>query len=144
MKIQAIMAVDEKGGIGFQNKLLKHNSQDLAFFSGLTQGKVCLVGHNTLKTLPKLVNRVIVEDVKGLSPTQMFHTLRNSDKQIVVIGGSKTYEKYSFYIEELYITTHKNFVAEECDTYVNLNSFDHLTNRVTILETKDIKVEVWK
>ena len=144
MKIQAIMAVDEKGGIGFQNKLLKHNSQDLAFFSGFTQGKVCIAGFNTFETLPKLVNREVIVDTKYLSPTETLFQLRGENKQIVVIGGAKTYERYSELIEELYITTHKNFVAEECDTYVNLNSFDHLTNRATILETKDIKVEVWK
>ena len=138
------MAVDEKGGIGFQNKLLKHNSQDLAFFSGLTQGKICLVGHNTLKTLPNLVNRVIVEDDRDLTAQGMFLSLAYSESDIVIIGGAKTYEKYASLTSELYITTHKNFVAEECDTYVNLNSFDHLVNRVTILENKDIKIEVWK
>lgn len=143
MKIQAIMAVDEKGGIGYRNGLLKHNKQDLAFFSGFTQGKTCIVGYNTIETLPVLANRKVTVDNINLSPTQMFHSLRKCSSDIVIIGGAKTYEKYSFYVEELYITTFKDFVADKCDTYINLNSFKHLTKHATILENKDIKVEVW-
>ena len=48
----AIVAVDEKWGIGRDNALLFHLSADLKHFRALTEGKTVLMGRKTLESLP--------------------------------------------------------------------------------------------
>ena len=48
----AIVAVDEKWGIGRDNALLFHLSADLKRFKELTSGHTVLMGRRTLQSLP--------------------------------------------------------------------------------------------
>lgn len=142
-KVQAIVATSPTGCIGVGKDLIYHNKQDLAFFSGFTQGKACLVGHNTLETLPPLKGREVVKDTR-----HQIELLKGlvEGKQTVVIGGGKTYRKYAKQIEELYVTEF-NLVHEKELTssgkdlvYFNLKDFSHLDKKEVVMRTKDFFV----
>lgn len=104
MKVSAIVAVASDGSIGYTNgDLIFRNKEDMMFFSGFTQGKVCIVGHNTYITLPSLSNRVIIKDAReGVRDLKWLS--RYEGKDVVVIGGAATYKKYAPQTEELFIT----------------------------------------
>ena len=46
------VAVSSNWGIGYKNELLFRISEDLRHFRALTEGKIIVMGHNTLKSLP--------------------------------------------------------------------------------------------
>ena len=48
----AIVAVDERWGIGRDNRLLFHLPADLKHFKTLTSGHTVLMGRKTLQSLP--------------------------------------------------------------------------------------------
>ena len=61
--IRAIVAVDEKWGIGKNNGLLFSLPEDMKFFRQTTSGKTVVMGYNTLLSFPggkPLKNRVNV------------------------------------------------------------------------------------
>lgn len=142
-KVQAIVATSPTGCIGVGKDLIYHNKQDLAFFSGFTQGKACLVGHNTLETLPHLKGREVVKDTR-----HQIELLKGlvKGKQTVVIGGGKTYRKYAKQIEELCVTEfnlvhEKELTSSEKDlVYFNLKDFSHLDKKEVVMRTKDFFV----
>ena len=50
--MNAIACVDLNWGLGKDNKLLYHISEDMEFFKGKTKGKVVIYGNSTLKSFP--------------------------------------------------------------------------------------------
>ena len=110
-----IIAVNNKGYIGKDNKLMWHSSEDLKHFKAMSKDKVMLVGHNTYQELPGVVKkRMIIVDGRG-EPFE--NTLRLNDdiipvldgqprnaKHVICIGGKKTYEKYCHLFTELHIS----------------------------------------
>lgn len=142
-KVSAIVCVSPAGGIGDSDgNLLYKNTADMAFFVGYTLGKICLVGHNTLTTLPKKMNnRVIVldsgevKDLKWLS--------RNDGKDVVVIGGSKTYTKYANQVDELYITTMFEDSKREATTFFDMRTYSHLKDKGVVFKNKDFQIKRW-
>ena len=91
--MKAIIAVNNLGYIGLNNKLLWSSSGDLSHFVKLTMGQKLLVGYNTSLELPPLKNRTILID--------------NRDELLGAdwcIGGKKTYEKYAHLFTELHIS----------------------------------------
>ncbi len=92
--MKSIIAVNNLGYIGLNNKLLWKSSQDMSHFIKMTINQRLLVGYNTAQDLPKLINRTIIID--------------NRDELITdvdwCIGGKKTYEKYAPHFTELHIS----------------------------------------
>jgi dihydrofolate reductase len=92
--MKSIIAVNNLGYIGLNNKLLWKSSQDMSHFIRMTINQRLLVGYNTSQDLPKLINRTIIID--------------NRDELITdvdwCIGGKKTYEKYAPHFTELHIS----------------------------------------
>ena len=93
--MKAIIAVNNLGYIGKDNKLLWRNKQDLQHFKKLTLNQTCLVGWRTYQELPPLKDRTIVVDKRNEFII---------DGIDWVIGGKNTYEKYAPYIKELHIS----------------------------------------
>jgi dihydrofolate reductase len=91
--MKGIIAVNNLGYIGLNNKLLWKSSGDLSHFVKLTMGQRLLVGYNTYSELPPLRNRTIIVDTR--------EDILESDW---CIGGKKTYEKYSHLFTELHIS----------------------------------------
>lgn len=142
--IQATVAVSPSFAIGYGDKLLYTDSRDLSFFSGFTQGKTCIVGHNTLQTLPTLRGRNVVEDSRDTFPLVCL----NPHQQKVVIGGGKTYTKYAPQVDELYLTQFlytseaEKVVDKDYLVYFDMAAYSHLTKREQVL--KNDKFVVYK
>ena len=116
--IRAIVAVDEKWGIGKNNDLLFHLPADMKFFRETTLGKVVIMGSNTLKSfpggkpLPKRTNIVLYpggekrdDCVIVESLDEMRETLRKYEKEdIYVIGGAMFYRTMLPYCGEALVT----------------------------------------
>jgi dihydrofolate reductase len=96
--VKAIVAVNNLGFIGLDDKLLWKNKKDLIHFKNLTDGSKLLVGYNTAQSLPKLSNRtLIVYDRMNLSPLVYYEA-------DWCIGGKKTYEIFCDSFTELHIS----------------------------------------
>ena len=118
--MKAIVAVDEKWGIGKNNDLLFSIPEDMKFFRQTTLNKVVVMGSNTLKSFPNgapLKNRVNIV----LSTTvnrddcivvRSLEELKNKIKEyepseVFLIGGAKLYGTMIDYCDEAYITKGK-------------------------------------
>ena len=153
MKI--IVAACKNMGIGFQNKLPWHLTNDLVKFKNLTIGhgnNAIIMGKNTWKSLPKqpLPNRfncvlsssLNVEDKN----TKVFNNVDNLidfTKQkkfddVWVIGGEQIYNLFleKDIVDSIYLTKiHKNYT---CDTYFKYPSTFQITNSSRMMASKDI------
>ncbi len=92
--MKSIIAVNNLGYIGLNNKLLWKSSQDMSHFIKMTINQRLLVGYNTAQDLPKLINRTIIIDDRDELITDVDWC----------IGGKKTYEKYAPHFTELHIS----------------------------------------
>lgn len=95
--MKGIIAVNNLGFIGYDNKLLWLNKEDLKHFKKLTEYSICLVGFTTNTGLPKLKNREIVVDDRN-------NINQKYDEIDWCIGGKKTYEKFCHLFTELHIS----------------------------------------
>ena len=96
--MKAIVAVNNLGFIGLDDKLLWHNKEDLRHFKQMTYGSRLLVGYRTAMSLPLLSNReLIIFDRREYSPTHYYECEW-------CIGGKKTYEKFCDVFTELHIS----------------------------------------
>jgi dihydrofolate reductase len=142
-KVSAIVCVSPSGGIGdAEGKLLYYNTNDLAFFSGFTQGKVLIVGYNTARTLPKLANRCVLEDFRDVE-FDLCWIARSNQSDVVVIGGSATYTKYAPQIEELYVTRMKEESSKEATAFFDIEDFKHLKSKSVVYKNNEFQIERW-
>ena len=92
--MNGIIAVNNLGYIGLDNKLLWRSPDDLKHFVELTKNYKLIVGFNTHKELPLLKNRTVIVDERN-----------NFNLDVDwCIGGKKTYEKYCPFFDELHIS----------------------------------------
>ena len=114
--IRAIVAVDEKWGIGKKNDLLFRLPADMKYFREKTLGKTVCMGYNTLlsfpngKPLPDRKNIVICpegvkrDDVAVVFNMQDMLAEIKKEKDVFVIGGAMFYRTMLPYCEEVYVT----------------------------------------
>lgn len=116
--MKAIVAVDNKWGIGKNNSLLFSLPADMAFFRQTTTGKVIVMGANTLKSFPggkPLKNRVNVVLSTTLGKIEGAVTVRNleelkkelskySPDDVYIIGGAKVYKTMLPFCSEALVT----------------------------------------
>lgn len=125
-----IVAVDEKHGIGKDNKLLFTFEEDLKRFKQITSGHNIVMGRNTFLSLPKgaLPNRknIVVSDqldesfvgATTVDSLQAAIDACDMDKDVFIIGGASIYRQMFPYTDELYMTLiDKTF---EADTFFPL------------------------
>ena len=113
----AIVAVDEKWGIGRKNSLLFSVPEDMKFFRQTTTGKVIIVGRKTLESFPgskPLKNRVNVVlsssaefdgavCVKNIG--ELFSEIKKyNDDEVFVCGGASVYKILLPYCEKAFVT----------------------------------------
>ena len=131
--IAAVVAVDENWGIGSNNELLAHISEDLKNFKKLTKNNVVIMGRKTYESLPNkpLPNRVNVvissknhtlED-KGIIFVSMDYIKTflgtqssNALADCFIIGGGMIYKELLPYCEKVYVTK-IHHAYENVDTY---------------------------
>ena len=115
--IRAIVAVDEKWGIGKKNGLLFDLPLDMKFFRETTSGKTVCMGYNTLLSFPNgkpLKNRknivICPEGVTGdgfiavHDMPEMLETIGKEDGDVYVIGGAYFYKSMLPYCDEVFVT----------------------------------------
>lgn len=111
--IEAIVAMDDQGGVGFEGQLpWPHNPEDLKWFQQITKGKVCIVGYNTSLKLPKLPGRSVVVMDRMETPEDIISIYPS----LVVIGGPATYKQWQQYIDRFYISRIRG--EYEADTHL--------------------------
>ena len=154
MNIQLIWAQDLKGGIGINNKLPWHISEDLQNFKSLTVNSTIIMGRKTwdslkVKPLPNRRNIVMSSNViKDIECYSSIDTLLNEIKNlsnIFVIGGSEIYKLFYPKSKELHISfVDKNI--ETIDTFfpISINQIKKEFKKISYIElTKDTVYTKW-
>ncbi|MBM0046722.1 dihydrofolate reductase [Anaerococcus sp. mt242] len=130
MKI--ILAVDENWGIGKDNEMLFHIKKDLKHFKDITTKNIVIMGRNTYESmgqsLPDRENIILsknpdfkAENAKIFqNPDQVLNYIKDSKKEVFVIGGAKIVEIFLPYCNQAIITKIK--AKKDADTY--LHNFD--------------------
>ena len=122
----AIVAVDEKWGIGRDNGLLFRLSADLKRFRSLTEGHTVLMGRKTLqslpggKGLPRRRNVVLTGDKDFQAENaEIVHSAAEAvwvaGEDAWVIGGESVYRLFLPLCERVYIT--RIFAQKEADAF---------------------------
>ncbi len=114
MSLSIIVAVDNKWGIGKDNKLLAHLPNDLRWFKQNTLGHTVIMGRKTYqsigKALPGRKNIVLSRSLNNLPDAIVCHSLDEVLKTIsekdenFIIGGAQIYRLFLPLTEKLYIT----------------------------------------
>jgi dihydrofolate reductase len=135
--ISIIVAVSEDWGIGKDNELLWHISEDLKRFKRLTSGNTVIMGKKTWESLP----RRPLPDRKNIVLTDNpLETIENSvtayslddalskcrpDEEIFIIGGGRIYRQFLPIADRLYIThVHKKAPADIYFPEIDLNVWE--------------------
>lgn len=133
MSLIAMVATDEKFGIGKDGTIPWHCKQDFAVFKKQTLGKVIVMGRKTLESLPKgkplegrtnivLTRKMPENGVQGVVYATEIQSILDLAKEqdVVVIGGSEIYELFEPHYDEIHETSITgNF---DCDTFCKFES----------------------
>lgn len=148
--MNAIVLVDDMGGIGKDGILLYNVKKDMIFFRVMTMGMFVIVGRSTFEgfpgkePLPNRMNIILTRDKSYLSPYAIVaHSIDELDSIIsrwntddfFVIGGASIYEQLldkcdKVYINRLHVSCYKK---EEIDAF--FPDFDEVTT---------LKEDKWK
>lgn len=145
-----IVAVDKKWGIGNKGKLLVSIPRDKKLFRDETTGKVIIMGHNTLLSLPgsqPLAGRkniVLSRDkslsIKGAtvlnSVDACIDYLRKNnikDSDVFVIGGESVYNDFLPYCDVAHIT----YIDYEYEADRHFLNLDISNEWSLVLETEE-------
>jgi dihydrofolate reductase len=123
--IAIIVAVSDDWGIGKDNELLWHISEDLKRFKRITTGKTVIMGKKTweslpIRPLPERRNIVLTdvphEQIEGaITVYSIEEALAQClpDDEAFIIGGGSVYRQFMPLANRLYIThVHKNTPAD--------------------------------
>jgi dihydrofolate reductase len=114
--ISIIVAVSEDWGIGKDNELLWHISEDLKRFKRLTSGNTMIMGKRTWESLPRRplpgrMNIVLTDDPdETIKDAVTAYSLQDAldkcdkDKEIFIIGGGSIYRQFMPLADRLFIT----------------------------------------
>lgn len=99
--VLGIWAQDKNGLIGKNNKLPWKNAADMKFFKETIKGKIIVMGRTTSENVGNLPSKHRIV----FSKTTPEAVLSTTNEDLVVCGGSKTYDAFAPYYTHLYITT---------------------------------------
>ena len=153
--MKAIVAVDEKWGIGKNNDLLFSIPEDMKYFRQTTLNKTVVMGRKTLQSFPNgnpLKNRnnivlsrnyekdgaTVVKDLLELKA----ELLKYDKDDIFVIGGASIYELLLPYCESALVT--KVYADGNATAFFpNLDQIDgwEMVNESQIIETNGYKIK---
>ena len=145
-----IVAVDKKWGIGNKGKLLVSIPRDKKLFREETTGKVIIMGHNTLLSLPgsqPLAGRknIVLSRDKSLSikgatvlnsvDACIDHLRKNNikDSDVFVIGGESVYNYFLPYCDVAHIT----YIDYEYEADRHFLNLDISNEWSLVLETEE-------
>ena len=123
--ISIIVAVSEDWGIGKNNELLWHISEDLKRFKRLTSGNTVIMGKKTWESLPRRPlsgrkNIVLTDNPQeSIENSVTAYSLDDAlskcvhDEEVFIIGGGSIYRQFMPIADRLFIThVHKNAPAD--------------------------------
>lgn len=125
--VNIICALDEKSGIGKNNKLPWHLSEDLKRFKQITSGHTVIMGRKTFesigKPLPNRFNIVISSRLQNLDGeikdlifvSSLDEALEKAKGEVFIIGGGQVYADAITKADKLYLT--KVSGDFNCDTF---------------------------
>ena len=160
MTIKAILACDEKGGVGKDGTLpWPNNPKDLKWFKDNTTDNVIVMGSTTWNDphmpcpMPNRVNVVATTqdeeqfDCDGILKGDLaLATLRLQDlyleNDVWVLGGPKIIEQTLGVIEEFYISRIPG--DYDCDTFLPLEQIEERFELSWSEEHPEVTFEVWK
>jgi dihydrofolate reductase len=114
--ISIIVAVSEDLGIGKDNELLWHISEDLKRFKRLTTGNAVIMGKKTWESLPRKPlpgrknivltdnRQAVIENAVTAYSLQDAISKCSSEEEIFIIGGGSIYRQYMPLADRLFIT----------------------------------------
>jgi dihydrofolate reductase len=114
--ISIIVAVSEDWGIGKDNELLWHISEDLKRFKRLTSGNTVIMGKRTWESLPRRplpgrMNIVLTDNPdETIKDAVTAYSLQDAldkgekEKEIFIIGGGSIYRQFMPIADRLFIT----------------------------------------
>jgi dihydrofolate reductase len=118
MIVSLIVAMDEKGGIGKNNRLPWHLPSDLKRFKNLTMGHHLVMGRKTYETIGKpLPGRmmIVVTRKEGYflkdcivvnSVEEALHLAENNrETEVFIIGGGEIFQQAIDLADKIYLTT---------------------------------------
>lgn len=137
MSVNAILAIDDNLGLGYENDLpWPHNKTDMKWFRECTSGHVVVMGRKTWesfgnKPLPNRTN-VVISNSKpegkydrwfSGSVEMILKTLAEDYEKldIFVIGGANLYRQALPFCDKLYTTRIKG--VYKCDTFMYNDDF---------------------
>lgn len=157
-KVIAVACVDTNYGLGKDGRLLYKSTTDMAFFVGVTQGKLVVGGRKTMEGIKSLPNRGMVcltRDPSSIEDIAKYMMVTNSDgltdikelaeyleTDVVVIGGGQIYAKMSDHVDELYLTVlkiHPDDVMES-DTVFPIDCYNHLDKSEIIFDNDEMTI----
>ncbi|TDF94066.1 dihydrofolate reductase [Paenibacillus piri] len=129
MTISMIFAMDERRGIGIDNKIPWRLPEDMAFFRKTTNGHTVLMGRKTYesigKPLPKRHNVILTRD-SGFKADgcEVVHSVDEAlkryagvpDEELFIMGGAEVYSLFMPHADKLYITEIAH--SFEADTFM--------------------------
>jgi len=145
-----IVSVDKKWGIGNKGKLLVSIPRDLKLFREETIGKVIIMGHNTLLSLPGSQplsgreNIVLSKDknlkIKGATVLNSIDSCMEylkekniNDEDVFVIGGESIYRDFLPYCNIAHVT-YIDYEYEADRYFLNLDADNEW---IMVLETEE-------
>ena len=106
-----IAAVTVDGYIARHNLEVTSWSEDLHLFKEQTMGSPIIMGSNTYSTLStELEGRKTIVIHRNEDPKSILSSIK--EKRCFVIGGGKTYFRFSPHITHIYVTPHPYIVGE--------------------------------
>ncbi len=107
-----IVAVNEKGVIGKNNKMPWHVPEDLKHFRNITLGNVLVMGRKTYESLPGQLDqrdlKIVSRSLEGEHVIQDFEAFlkqyAESDEEIFIAGGSEIYRQSLPYVSQMIIS----------------------------------------
>lgn len=132
--ISIIVAVADDWGIGKDNELLWHISEDLKRFKRLTSGKTVIMGKKTWESLPKRPlpgrkNIVLTDNPnESIENSVTAYSIEDAlgkcekNEEIFIIGGGSIYRQFMLIADRLYIThVHKKAPADIYFPEIDMN-----------------------
>lgn len=156
--VSAVVCVDRNMAIGFEGKLLYRSPTDMAFFCGLTQGKLVVGGRTTMEGIKSLPNRAmvcltrdpsIIMDVAryaAVTTVEKFNDVVELaaylDTDVVVIGGEQIYAQLADKVDDLYLTVLNLPEDMLCvaDAFFPVSCYNHLNIREVVFKNDEMTI----
>ena len=125
--LSIIVAIDQNNGIGKDNTMPWHLSDDLRRFKAITMGYTVIMGRNTWLSLPfkplkgrrNIVISTNMPEIDGCEIARSIeeaHNMIAHEEQAFIMGGARIYQQTIDIADELIVThIHKSF--DGIDTY---------------------------